>query len=455
MSNASPAVAEHHEMLARKTLDEDIHYLGSIAQMAGAQEVVADEEVLSAGGIKLIDKGVAIDSNLRQRLVNHRLLKPIDQSLVATDGVTGKLLAWEAANRVNDLPLLRQLLDDGRALPPALEMLEHLALPGQLAFKLSVMRARMPWLFDHILTTVLISHCLAQRMHLPAPDTRDAVLVALVHDLGELHTDPALLDRRHPMGDDELRHIDVHPITGYLIAKEILPGHPAVAAAVLQHHEKLDGSGYPNRLQGAAIGLLPRLLAVADACASIVVRGGSSERLSAWMRLNRQKYDRDIIARLLHGLRPDEATADSDQRLEANEVEATAQLLRRWIELSSELRASASPEMDFLFERMGDLRVILLQFGLDPDRPQSLQALAAEPEFARELAAAFDEVRRQITDIQRESLRRREALGGSLAPTDLALLDGWLTEIRDYLRIATPEGHAPAPERRSSAAPSV
>lgn len=448
MSNLPGSELAHREQLARKALDEDTHYVSSIAHLATVSPVVASEDIYAVNGVKLIAKGFAIDSGLRERIVNHVLLKPIDHSLEVKDGVGGTLLAHEIDRLVGDAPQLRQLLGGVGEIGSTQEALRGMALPTRLAFKLTVLRARMPWLFNHVLITALIGHALALRLKLPERQCTATLLTGLAHDLGELHTDPALLDRRHKMSEDELHHIDVHPITGHLIAKELLPEHPEVAEAVLQHQERLDGSGYPFRLQGEAIGLLARIVAVADASASIVSRYPGSERLSAWMRLNRRKYDPALVSLLQRGLSGKRSGATNSGRLDATEIEAAAQLLRHWNDFSAAAHDHPPPELSFLFERMADLRTILLQFGLDPDRPESLRALAREDDLAAELVAAFDEVRRQITDLQRETLRRREAVARTLPGKDRLRLDNWLDEIRAYLRAATPPPLTPAAERR-------
>lgn len=445
-------VKEHHEKQALAALEDHSHYVESIAQMANTQEVFACEAVFTTNGIKLIERGVTIDGGLRDRLVNHRLLKPIDHCLEAKDGINGESLARIASRLVSSSPVLKQLLDHGDELASCLQLLQGLQLPGQLMFKLSVMHSRMPWLLDHVITAALIAHSLAHQMHLSPHSVMDAVLAGLTHDLGELHTNPAILDRRHKMGNEELSNIDVHPITSYLIVRNILPDHPAVAVAVLQHHEKLDGSGYPNRLRGEAIGPLTRILSVAEAAASITLRDNDSERLSTWMRLSRQKHDRTILSLLHKRLQLDGADFQTEHSLEANEIDATIQLLQRWSEFSAELHNNPSAATAFLFERMADLKVVLLQFGLDPNHPDALHALAADENIGRELATAFDEVRRQITDVEREVLRRRDALAKTLLPADVELLDDWLVEIHSYHLVADPMERAPEIERRGNAA---
>ena len=436
MAAAPKSEAARYEEQARKALDEDIHYLTSLTQMADVKEVVAREEVFTASGMKLIDKGVAIGSGLRERLLKHILLKPIDQSLEVKDGVNTNLLVREAGRLIAAEPYLQRLLASGGEPRAAEEALAGLKLPEQLCFKLTVAREQQPWLFEHMVMVALISHFLASQRKLSSSQRSDALLAGLVHDLGELHTDPALLDRDHKIREEELRFVDVHPITGYLIAKEILRPYPEVATAVLQHQEKLDGSGYPYGLRGEAIGALARIIAIADACASIVSRFRGSERLSILMRLNRQKFDPALVALLRQGLGRDDAAAA--EPLDLAQIEAAALLLRRWGEISSSLKGAPPSELAFLFERMSDLRVMLVQFGMDPADTHSLQALVGDQEIANELAAAFDEVRWQFASLQRETMRRGDLISHALSAADKQVLEGWLSELRAYLQAVAP-----------------
>jgi len=447
MSKLPESEAARYEEQARKALAEDIHYLTSVTQMADVKEVVTSEEVFAANGMKLVDKGVAIGSGLRERLLKHVLLKPIDQSLAVRDGVSAELLVQESGRLIDREPYLQRLLASDQEAETAQEALGELKLPGQLGFKLTVARAQQPGLFEHLLLVAVIGYVLAKHPKLPPQQCSNALLAGLMHDLGELHTDPALLDRDHRISGEEMRFVDVHPITSYLIAKEIVgSSHPEVATAVLQHQEKLDGSGYPYGLRGEAVGQLARVISIADVCASLIVRFGGNQRLSTWMRLDRQKFDPVLIARLQRGLGSGADDASPTESVDLTQIQAAAQLLRHWSEFSAALQGKAPPTLAFLFERMADLRLMMLQFGLNPDDPLSLQALVGEREIANEMAAAFDEVRWQITDLQRETQRRRKTIVLS-SEDDGRLFETWLAEIQAYLQAVTPPDLAAALRR--------
>jgi putative two-component system response regulator len=86
---------------------------------------------------------------------------------------------------------------------------------------------------------------------------------ALIHDIGNIGIPDAILLKPTGLTDWEFQEVKLHPIIGERILQP-LEGFAALRPLVRSHHEKLDGSGYPDRLQGDEISLLVRVLSVAD-----------------------------------------------------------------------------------------------------------------------------------------------------------------------------------------------
>ncbi|MCX5804299.1 MAG: HD domain-containing protein [Proteobacteria bacterium] len=85
----------------------------------------------------------------------------------------------------------------------------------------------------------------------------------IIHDIGKMSVPAEILSKPTKLSNMEFGLIKVHPQTGYDILKEVELPYP-IAETVLQHHERLDGSGYPQGLKGENIILEARILAVAD-----------------------------------------------------------------------------------------------------------------------------------------------------------------------------------------------
>jgi HD-GYP domain-containing protein (c-di-GMP phosphodiesterase class II) len=426
----------NYEEQARKALEDDPHYLTAVAAMGDRKAVVSGEPIFSSQGLKLVDEGVAINSRLRDRLLCHKLMKPIDHSLTAERGVSGADLAAQASCLFDAFAWLRRLFP----FPPDRERvcaaLAALELTPALAFKLTVAREQRPRLLDHLLAAAMICQYLARRLELGAADTDDLLLAALLHDLGELHTDPAMLEPGRRLDRDEMRYIYAHPITGCLIAQSVVPGRPAVAVAVLEHQERDDGSGYPYGLRAEATSRLGRIVGVVDVCVSILTRFGNNSRLSALMRLNRRKYDPELISLLHKGFGSQHDDDGADDIVVLPELKAVAKLIHHWSNFRASFAcgAGAPPQLDFLFERMVNMNAMLLQFGFDPNSLQLLRAaIADDRKLAAELAEPLNEVRWQFGDLEREIMRRKETATKSLSPDTCMFLDDWLADLRQYL----------------------
>jgi HD-GYP domain-containing protein (c-di-GMP phosphodiesterase class II) len=88
-------------------------------------------------------------------------------------------------------------------------------------------------------------------------------MAAAIHDLGKILVPAAILNKAGDLSEPELAIIRAHPQTAYDILKDIDFPWP-LAQAIHQHHERQDGSGYPQGLKGEAIVLEARIIAVAD-----------------------------------------------------------------------------------------------------------------------------------------------------------------------------------------------
>lgn len=407
-----------NERAAQKLLDEDRHYVVAVTRMGDDRTVVASADIIGARGIKLLAKGSRIDSSVLDKLLGHRLREPIDRNLMVDSGVSPNVLAMAVAAVIDAEPWWARLANrSGDALGMRHGM-SRLKIPQNICFMLTVAREQRPALYRHSLRTALLSHYLALRLELSAADTESLLLAALCHDLGELHTDPALLDAGHRISDQERRFVYAHPVTGYLILKQVSTLRPEVARAVLQHHERLDGSGYPSGLRDAAISSLARILAVTELAESLLARFADQRRLGTLLRLNQSKYDGAAVSMLLDALTTGQELSLEDAELAPGilnrQLSEVSHLLSGWNGFSRTLGQTASGDgqvgLDFLFERIGNINSVLHQFGFDPDSFEMLAHLAQEdPEIAAELKAVLHEMTFQLTDMAREIARREFA----------------------------------------------
>jgi HD-GYP domain-containing protein (c-di-GMP phosphodiesterase class II) len=104
---------------------------------------------------------------------------------------------------------------------------------------------------------------LGRELGLREAEQNDIYLSGLMHDVGKIGIRDDVLTKRGPLTEDELKHIQQHPIIGHRILAD-LHAMAQLLPGVLYHHERYDGCGYPEGLKGDTIPLLARILAVAD-----------------------------------------------------------------------------------------------------------------------------------------------------------------------------------------------
>ena len=135
-----------------------------------------------------------------------------------------------------------------------------------------IIEARDPYTAGHQNTVSQLAVAIAQEMKLPEDKIEGMRIAALVHDIGKINIPAEILSKPSKLNEMEFSLIRNHPKTGYDILKTIDFPWP-IAKIVLQHHEKIDGSGYPQGLKGKKILLEAKIIGVAD-----VVEAMSSHR---------------------------------------------------------------------------------------------------------------------------------------------------------------------------------
>jgi putative two-component system response regulator len=122
---------------------------------------------------------------------------------------------------------------------------------------------RDPYTAGHQRRTADLAVAIARELHLREDQIEGLKLASVVHDIGKIRIPAEILCKPGRLDDIEYNLIKQHPVSGWEILKPIEFPWP-IAEVVKQHHERLDGSGYPAGLKGDEILLEARILAVAD-----------------------------------------------------------------------------------------------------------------------------------------------------------------------------------------------
>jgi len=142
------------------------------------------------------------------------------------------------------------------------------ALNGTVKAMAMAVEIRDPYTAGHQRRAADLARTIAQEMNL-APERAEGVrLAGMIHDIGKISIPAEILSKPSLLSSIELSLIKIHPQVGYDILKEIDFPWP-IAKTVLQHHERINGSGYPAGLKNDEIILEAKVLAVADVVEAI------------------------------------------------------------------------------------------------------------------------------------------------------------------------------------------
>ncbi len=118
--------------------------------------------------------------------------------------------------------------------------------------------------FDHSVRVSMISGLLAKWCKLDLKGIKDAALAGLLHDIGKCNIPDNILNKPGPLNFEEFKVIKTHATLGYILIKDIPNINYDVMLGVLQHHERVDGTGYPNGITGNQMSYIAKIVSVAD-----------------------------------------------------------------------------------------------------------------------------------------------------------------------------------------------
>ena len=165
---------------------------------------------------------------------------------------------------------------------------------------------KYPDLAEHSRTVASIAHRFAIMLELTPAQVENVRIAALVHDVGLRFLDYERLYKRPNLTAEEMRALAEHPVVGAALIEPLLGSE--VANAVLRHHERIDGKGYPSRLSGNQIPIASRIIQIADAWVAMTAMTTyqpSVSRESAIAKLRDgagTQFDEQLVARFVASL---------------------------------------------------------------------------------------------------------------------------------------------------------
>jgi PAS domain S-box-containing protein len=253
-----------------------------------AQQFHADEQAIIQSGKSMINR----------------------EEPLTTEG--GKITRWNLAtkvplldkqgNRIGIVGVGREITDLKLAEQKLKDTLESLrkAVGVTIQVMVSAVETRDPYTSGHQLRSADLARAIATEMGLPQDKIEGIRMAGSIHDIGKLSIPAEILSKPTKLSALELLLLKEHANKGYEILKDVVSPWP-LAEIVRQHHERMDGSGYPRNLKGDEILIEARILAVADTVEAMASHRPYRPGLGIDAALNEIKknsgtfYDKDVV----------------------------------------------------------------------------------------------------------------------------------------------------------------
>ena len=395
------------------------HALATILEASQTKRIIASRDIFDIQGIKLWARDLPVSEALQRKLLDRKLRQPLESCLLAEDGVTAHSLVQATAEVIErDMPLAALLRPHADKI---VREAAHIPLHSVAQLLLTAGQAARPESFDHAVQAMALNGALMVAQGGGTQELRLAMISGLLHDLGEMYIAPEFgeADADRALDLQSYQQLVVHPHVGHLLLAQLTDYPAAVARAVAEHHERLDGSGYPHGLTRDQVSPLGRLLCVTEATLA-VLRGPRPQlaRASVALRVVPGEFDLAWVGRIAKA-------AQSQPALHAvlgpNEMQGRLTALDAALQASQDCVGAllCSAESASLKDALGLSQHLLakLRTGWNASGLWTDGAIAAQD--AAEVEAVEDELHFRLRSIQRAALLR----AGKLPPTDMRRLN--------------------------------
>lgn len=410
------------------------HFTLAATELGEKKPVITQRAIYNTKGVKLIEKGVAISLRQYERLQEHKLSVPLEESLQSELSVSNLSLRQSAEAIIENTPFFERMLSDDRTRRAILRAIETIPLSAPIVFQLTVAQDVRTGVFQHLLRTALIAGWLARSPLKSRYDLETAVAAGLLHDIGMLHVDPILQQPEQQLDREQRRQLYAHPLVSSQVLERTRDYGPDVVRAVGEHQEYMDGSGYPRHLEGKAISLLGRILSLAQVVSAMFSyeRSAPEARLSVLLRMTTHRFEEAMTMQILSQLQPqrDVLSAAINRLPHATELLCQIdELLLQWplpIEKKDELSPERRSALIILAKHADQIRRALAGIGAAPAQLAKLGEDLEDDAVQIELTLMTHEAAWQLRTMARQARRRWAAQPDELFPPALAT---WLQNV--------------------------
>ena len=385
--------------------DTNLNIIENIISASEDAEFYLSEDVFDQSGNKLLGKGYKVTRKIKDKLISRVLKKPLETSITSIPSLTVDVIFTEANALIKQNPFLQHFNPDIQLDVYAMKDLELAPLASLL---LTVQRANRMEAFQHTLFMTLIARLIAKKLNFNSTQMYDLTIACLLHDIGELY---CVIPDTQNLSLEQWRSIMTHPVIGSSVVRQHMDYSSEVSAAILEHHERNDGSGYPNHLKAEDGTDIGKVMIVAEAFSGMVRRDYNVRNLFTTLKLVYHDFPSspynaliDLLVSVSDYQYINETNPILDQLLtQLNNIEETIEQLESLNKRNSEHKELSN----YLILRLKKICQIIYVSGLTDCIDLGLwEQIKLDKEINHELFVTISEVEWKMKDVLRDiSLR--------------------------------------------------
>lgn len=387
------------------------HALDAIVKASATHTIVASQDIVDVRGVKLWARGQPISAELQQRLLERKLQHPMEACLQTEGGATLFTLVDDLRGLLESDNPLASVLKPWASL--LVDQAKQLPLHAVAQLLLTAAMATRPNSLPHAVMGMALSGAMVASRNMPQAEIRLAMLGGLLHDIGEVYIQPQYLDYATVLDILGHKHLMVHPRVAEMLLNTTTDYPRTLTRGIGEHHERLDRSGYPARLNSDQISTLGRVLMVMEVALGILrAPKAPLTRISFALRVVPGEFDPAWTGFLCDAARRarEIPSVDAGAQRDTGPLQRLDAQLAETRELAVALRsqrgsAAVMQIVEDAMTRLDRLRVAWNALGLW-GLPQT--ELRSSEQF--ELALAGSELEQRLRSFQRECLLLAENL---------------------------------------------
>jgi len=244
--------------------NETNNYCKNLIEVNKTNSVITNQAIYNDQGILLLAAGSDLSEKRAAILLQHKLMKPLEQCVGISSSLDAKQL-YDFLNKfAGNIPGLKAVTNRDEYQHCLKQMCLFYEKYPLLQQNLTVLALRATEIYYQSIFSALASLAIALQLKLNSRELQTVFVAGLFHDVGFLYLAPELSSKTSEFTQDEWKALQAHP----LIAKrflDLVPDLPReIGITIANHHERIDGTGYPSHVFGDKLPMTSQIIAATD-----------------------------------------------------------------------------------------------------------------------------------------------------------------------------------------------